>query len=185
MTSEPGKFLEEPAFYYHEDDFLQVEIVPDNNLSKLSSENNEVDKFAKDHFAGAGFTDIYVRNDEDKIKLKQRRINTTALENILVELEFDRISQVFTGYSEYRQAHVNCTAFCKDESAILYDYEDDIVQHIWLINHWSIHKERLSCCLNHFGDEWQLLLQDWNLTETINLQSREAINKYLEPNDEA
>jgi hypothetical protein len=173
------------TIFYHEDDFRQVEIVPNDNLSTLITESENVDTFAKEHFDGNGYTDIYVRNDADKTKLNQRRIAPNDLENVLRSLGFDRIPNVLTGYGQnYRELHKDCVAFGKDYCAVYYDFKDNVVEHIWFTNHWSMDKGRLAESLHGLGQQWNLLLQDWNLTLTVNLKDKNAIDQYLKTYDE-
>lgn len=174
-----------PTIFYHEDDFRQVEIVPGDNLANLKSESEKVDSFTKEHFDGSGFTDIYVRSDEDKTKLNHREINPNDLEKILSSMGLDRIPNVLSGYGEnYREKHEACIAFGKDYCAVYYDYKDNVVQHIWFTNHWSMDREKLAAMLHDLGQKWNLLLQDWNLTVTIDLKDKNSIDHYLRTHNE-
>ncbi|MBX7227077.1 MAG: hypothetical protein K1X55_13670 [Chitinophagales bacterium] len=185
QSEEVQQTFDGPTIFYHEDDFRQVEIVPSDNLLSLKTESEKVDTFAKEHFDGSGFTDIYVRNDENKTKLNQRRIDPSDLEKILSSLGFDRIPNVLTGYGQsYREQHKNCVAFGKDYCAVYYDFQDNVVEHIWFTNHWSMDRERLAKSLHELGQQWNLLLQDWNLTITVDLMDKSLIDQYLNTYDE-
>ena len=176
----PVKELDGPAIFYHEDDFLQVEILPSSNLSNLKIESVKVDTFGKKHFDGTSFTDIYIRNDESRIKLSERQIHPKELEVMLTPLGFDRIQNVLTGYGQsFQEVHKNCIAFSKNYQTIFYDFEENIVQHIWLTNHWGMDREKLAKCLYDLGQQWGLLLQDWNLAVTIDLSNKESLDSYL------
>jgi hypothetical protein len=168
-----------PTIFYHEDDFRQVEIVPNDNLLSLKTESEMVDIYTMEHFDGSGFTDIYVRNDETKTKLNQWRIDPIDLEKILSSLGFDRITNVQTGGLSYQEQHKNCVAFGKDFCAVYYDFQDNVVEHIWFTNHWSMDKERLANSLHELGQQWNLLLQDWNLLNTVDLKDKSSIEQYL------
>lgn len=172
--------IEGPTIFYHEDDYRQVEIVPNDNLAELEDESKKVNDFTKEHFDGSGYTDIYVRSDNNKTELKQRLISPNDLEHKLEILGLDRIPNVLTGYGQtYRELHMDCIAFGKDYSAIYYDFKDEVVQGIWLTNHWSMDRRRLSKCLHQIGKKWKLLLQDWNLNATVDLSDEQAIDDYL------
>ena len=172
--------VEGSTIFYHEDDFLQVEILPDNNFEELMKESKEVEDFAEKHSDGSGYTDIYGRDKKKRIELKDRQINPLVLEQFFSQLGFERISNVFTGYGQsFRELHKNCIAFGKDYTAVYFDFKDNVVQHIWLTNHWSMDKIKLSKCLHEIGAQWNLLLQDWNLTITIDLKNMNAIDNYL------
>lgn len=177
--------IEGLTIFYHEDDYRQVEIVPNDNLAELEEESKKVNEFANEHFDGSGYTDIYVRSDDNKIELKQRSIKPNDLEQKLEILGFERMQNVTTGYGQtYRKLHKDCIAFGKDYSAIYYDFKDEIVQAIWLTNHWSIDRKKLSTCLHEIGKKWNLLLQDWNLSKTVDLNNKQAIEDYLSTYDE-
>lgn len=171
------------TIFYHEDDYLQVEILPHDNLAYLEAESKRVNDFGNEHLDGSGYTDMYVRNAE-RTELKERQIRPGDLEQSLATLGLDRISKVLTGYGQtFREPHKNCVAFGKDYSAIYYDSRDDIVQHIWLTNHWGIDRKKLASCLHEMGQQWQLVLQDWNLTTAVDLSDRMAIEGYLSAYD--
>ena len=184
QTEKAPQTPEGSTIFYHEDDFRQVEIIPNDNVANLKVETKKLDEFTKEHFDGYGFTNTYVRSDENKIKLNQRKINPEDLEKIISSLEFERISNVLTGYGQtYREPHNNCIAFGKDYKAIYYDFKDNVVQHIWLTDHWSMNREKLSKCLYELGQKWGLLLQDRNLTVTVDLKDKDSINSYLQTYD--
>ena len=180
QDEKPQIIFEGPSIFYHEDDFRQVEIVPGDNLLTLTKESEEVDTFSKKNYTGSGFNDIYVRNDNNKIELNQRQIDPNDLEKILSLLEYDRIPNVLTGYGQtHRELHKDCIAFAKNYNVIYYDFKENVVQHIWLTNHWGMDRVKLAKCLNDLGQQWGLLLQDWNLTVTIDLCNKESIDNYL------
>ena len=185
QTEKNQQTFDGPTIFYHEDDFRQVEIVPDDNLSTLVTETESVDRFAKEHFDGVGFTEIYIRKDDNKTKLNQRRIAPNDLEKIISSLGLDRIPNVLTGYGpNFREQHKNCVAFGKDYCAVYYDFKDNVVEHIWFTNHWSMDREILAKSLHQLGQEWNLLLQDWNINITVDLSDKNSIDHYLKSNDE-
>lgn len=184
LPEKARKDFDGQTIFYHEDDFRQVEIVPGDNLSTLVAESKNVDTFAKEHFDGSGFSDIYVRNDKNKTKLNQLRIDPKDLEKILSALGFDRIPNVLTGYGQnYREQHKNCVAFGGDYCAVYYDFQDNVVEHIWFTNHWNMDREKLAKSLYDLGQQWNLLLQDWNQTVTVDLKDKKSIDQYLKTHD--
>lgn len=169
-----------PSIFYHEDDYLQVEILPSENYTNLKIESEKVETFAKEHFDGEGFTDIYVRNDKNKVKLSQKQIAPKELEEILSLIGLNRIANVLTGYGQtFREPRKDCIAFGKDYCAVYYSFKDNIVQHIWFTDHWSMDREKLASCLHEIGQWWDLVFQDWNLAVTIDLKEKNSIDQYL------
>lgn len=179
QTDKLQKSKEEPSIFYHEDDYRQIEIVPSDNIDDLKTEAQKVNDFASNHFDGSGFTEIYVRKDNNT-ELKERKITPHDLEQKLVILGLDRIANVRTGYGQTHQKSVtDCIAFGKDYSAVYYEYRDNVVQHIWFTNPGNINREQLVHCLNSLGMQWKLVLQDWNHAMTVDLSNKQTITEYL------
>ncbi|HZV71840.1 MAG TPA: hypothetical protein VFG10_19975 [Saprospiraceae bacterium] len=169
------------TIFYHEDDFCQIEILPGDNFINLKVESQIIRTLAKENFDGTGFTDIHVRDDKSRTNLNQLQIKPEDVDNIFKLLGTDRISNVITGYGQtYRIPHENCIAFGKDYNAIYYDFKDNIVQHIWLTNPKNINRTELIECLYELGNNWNLLLQDWNRTISVDLRNKQEINNYLQ-----
>jgi len=168
------------TIFYHEDDYKQVDILPKENKAFVEAESQAIEDFGEKHFDGNAYTDIYIRSDDHKVKLNSRNIKPSELESKLEMLGLKRNSNVLTGYGQsYRELHKDCIAYGQDYSAIYYDFADQVVQNIWLVSHWRIDRAKLSNCLYEIGKQWGLILQDWNLSETIDLTDKQAIDKYL------
>ena len=143
------------SLFYHEDFFLQVEIVPNENLV-------------------VGLTKT------EKIALNTRKILPAELEQVLNLLGLERVETVFTGYgSSYRNLHKNCVGYGNSLGAIYYTYHENVVQNIWLVNHGYVNATSLSDCLEELGKRWNLSLNDWVLNQTVDLNDRLAVSQYL------
>lgn len=68
------KTIDKNAFYYHEDFYLQIEIIPRENFDFASSESKKISEFGETHRDGLGFTDIYERKD-NRYKTIDKQIN--------------------------------------------------------------------------------------------------------------
>lgn len=176
----PQQRIEGASILYHEDDFCQVEILPKENLPALKRESSKINDFSEEHFDGAFHAHTYFPWDQNKTELRDRGIRASDIELSLEKLGFERIENVLTGQGNaFKELHMNCVAFGQGDSAIYYDFEGNIVQHIWLTNHWVMDYEKLGSCLQEIGMKWNLLLQDWNLAISIDLTHRQAIDDYL------
>lgn len=170
-----------PTIFYHEDEFCQVELLPAENRERLKAENEEIENRFSENADGKGYSDVYIRNDFEKILLAQRQINPNDLEKILSGIGLERISQVMTGYGQYhRVLHNNCVAFGKNYTAVYYDFKERVVQNIWMTDHWSMNREALTVMLYDLGMQWDLLLQDWELCVTVDLKDWNSIEQYLQ-----
>jgi hypothetical protein len=168
------------TLFYHEDDFCQIELSPIENLSLFQAESDEINDLASKDAGSTGFTEIYVRNDKDRLKLSERKIDPAELEEILQELSLEKADTVTTGYGQtFREISKNTIGFGKNYSAIYFDFDNGIVQHIWLTGLFTIDKEALINTLHKVGQKWNLLLMDWNKTRPIDLLNTADINGYL------
>lgn len=168
--------------YFHEDFYCQVELLPRENLSVLEIENEKIEDFAEKHSDGFGFTDIYVRNGQ-KIKTSDRKIELGDFEKVMLESGFQKYSNVYSGYSSYEEQCKNTLGFKLDSSVVYCDFENDLIKNIWIDNfrfsNSSDKKEQLINGLFAIGEKWNLILNDWDLTETFDLMSKSEIERYI------
>ncbi|MBO3697721.1 hypothetical protein [Roseivirga sp. E12] len=166
------------SIFYHEDDYRQVEIIPDENFSELIKQAENVQDFAEKHFDGGGYTDMMVR-EENGFKLKQRGIKTRELDLILSELPIKRYTEVSTGIRPGEMTSKNTFGYGENYNGIFFDFESDSVTGIWVAGSPSVENEEFAQALNNIGNKWSLLLMDWNSLELIDLKDKEQIEKYL------
>lgn len=168
--------------YFHEDLYCQVELLPRENFSELEKENEKIEDFAQNHSDGFGFSDIYVRNGQ-KIKTSERKIQISDFEKLMVEIGFKKFSNVYTGYSSYEEPCKNTLGFKLDSSVVYCDFENDLIKNIWIDNfrfsNSSDKKEQLINGLFAIGEKWNLILNDWDLTETFDLMNKIEIDRYI------
>ncbi len=108
---------------------MQIEIIVNENIENVESEANKIKTFSEEQFDGIGFKEIYIRTDENKIGLNDRKISISDFENILINLNFEKISYVLTGYgNSYKTLHKNCFAFSKSETNIFYEFKNNIIE---------------------------------------------------------
>ena len=169
--------------YFHEDDFRQVEFCPKENLDFLRNENSEVNKFAEEHSDGNGFTDIYVREENNQKTILETQIKLSDLNSIMLNLELEKIEKVYTGYSSYREICENTIAYKFDYAEIFVITENDFVKDFFITGFRFYEnediKKKLEEILHKIGTEYDLILNDWDLSEIIDLNDRKEIQKYL------
>jgi hypothetical protein len=117
--------------YLHEDFYCQVELLPFENSNELKTENEKIDEFSKKHFDGTGFTDIYGR-DEQKTKTSDRNIKLNDFEPFVISLGFEKMRNVYSGYGNYKEKCQNTNAYSIDGATIFCDFEDGLINNIWL-----------------------------------------------------
>ena len=166
------------SLFYHEDDYCQIELVPEENFDRLIRQAENVEDFAAKHFTGQGYTDMMIR-DEHAFPLRHRGIRPAELDEILSGLALPRHDQVSTGIRPGEMPCVRTIGFGENYHAIFYDYESDIVDNIWLDGPGEFEPGKLIQVLHQIGVKWRLLLMDWNSLELIDLSNLEQLKKYL------
>lgn len=173
---------DDSRLYFHEDFYCQVELLPRENFSELEKENEKIEDFAEKHSDGFGFTDIYVR-DGQKIKTSDRKIQIADFEKVLLECGFQKYSNVYSGYSSHEELCKNTLGFELDSSVVYCDFEKGLIKNIWIdkfrFSNSSDRKELLINGLFRIGEKWNLILNDWDLTETFDLKNKTEIERYI------
>ena len=168
--------------YFHEDFYCQVELLPRETNAELEKENEKIENFAQKHSDGLGFTDIYMR-DGPKIKTSERKIHLGDFEKVMIESGFQKYSNVYSGYSSHEELCKNTLGFELDSSIVYCDFENNLIKNIWIDNfrfsNSSDKKEQLINGLFSIGEKWNLILNDWNLTETFDLMNKGEIESYI------
>jgi hypothetical protein len=170
--------------YFHEDLFRQVEFIPRENINFIESENKKIDQFSKDNFDGNGFTDIYVREEsENQITIIEKKINLVEIDKFLIDLGMEKIENVYYLYGSKKIKCETTIAFKYKRAQIYLVYENEIVKDLF-IDGFRFHKneedkEKLKIILNKIGMKFNLILNDWDLTEIIDLKNQNEIEKYL------
>lgn len=146
--------FEAPTIFYYENDYRKVEILA-----------NQVESLKK---------------DQGHLKLNKLNIGPEELEEVIKLLNLDRVNKVLAGdYHRYIELQKNCIAFGKKKEAIIYEFENNVVECIWFLGHWTMNKPNLTNFLNVIGQKWDLSLHDVDLGITIDLKDRNAISSYL------
>lgn len=173
--------------YFHEDFFRQVEFCPRENFEYLKLENKQVNEFSRIHSDGKGlFTDIYVREENNQKNLFEKQILLTELDLVLINLGMQKIEKVYSGYSTYKEKCKNAIAYKFDQSEIFIFTENNFIKDFFVnrfrLNENQLVKNKLEEILFTIGQKYDLILNDWDITEVIDLSDRRRIQKYL--NDE-
>jgi len=168
--------------YFDEDYYCQVELLPRENYSELEDENDKIKDIAQKHSDGLGFTDIYLREGQ-KINTSDRNIQLADFEKLMLDSGFQKYANVYSGYGSQEVLCKNTFGFELDDSVIYCDFENELIQNIWIDNfrysQSSDKKEQLINALFAICEKWNLTLNDWNLSETFDLTSKAEIERYI------
>jgi hypothetical protein len=168
--------------YFHEDNHNQIQLLPISNWDSCLSQIKRITEFSDKNFTGAGWTDIYIR-EENPQGLASLNIHSIDLFHLLGK-NLEPYNKVFTGYSTYKEEVKNTVAFGSITSCIVYAQYDSnsIIEEIWLdiFVDSAKDKEIVLTTLLGLGNIRELFLVDWNLGITVQLQEKEEIISYLE-----
>jgi hypothetical protein len=172
------------GIYFHEDFFRQVEFLPKENYNFLKNENLKIREFSDEHSDGNGlFTDIFVREEEVSTSIADRKIELTDFELTLNILELQRISNVYTGYSNYKERCDDMFAYQFDSAQIFVVIDEKYVKDLFVTGFRFFEdetiKNKLEEVLFEIGAKYRLILNDWDLTEVVDLSDKIEIRKYL------
>ena len=71
------------VLFFHEDDYCQVEISPNENLLFFKNECDKINEQADKSFDGYGYSDIYVRGGS-RVTIEKREIRADQLEEMII-----------------------------------------------------------------------------------------------------
>lgn len=168
--------------FFHEDDYCQVQILPKENWNSLLNQCKAIDEFSENNKATIGYSDMYVREDEESPLLK-RAIPVEELDTILSKLNAKRYTNVKTGYGSYGRPCDDTIGYNKENSAIYYSFKNEVVEDIWLDYIGDFNPDLLSKVLDEVGKKWELILVDWNELVIVDLINKEHIHEYLNHNN--
>ena len=90
---------------------------------------------------------------------------------------------MYSGYSSFAERCKNTLGFKLDSTVVYCDFENDLIKNIWIDNFRFSNsydkKEQLINGLFAIGEKWNLILNDWDLTETFDLINKGEIERYI------
>jgi hypothetical protein len=152
------------------------------NIFHLEKENEAINEFSKEHSDGTGYSAIYIR-DENPVSISERNIDVNDLDALLVDLGFTKADIVYYGYSSEKMKCNNTNAYRLDKSDIFFEYKNQIVTAFWIsgfrFRKDDLIKSNLKSALLVIGRKYNVALNDWDLSVTIDLSKETEIDKYL------
>ena len=182
INSSKNEFFGE--VYFHEEFFRQIELFPAENSKYFQIENKQIEDFREIHSDENGLSNaIYTIEGSEIVEISEKKILVTEVETILLNYGLNKIESVFSGYIPNNYKCENIIVFKYENSEIFIEFENEFIKHIYLNQFRFQEKEeikiRLQEILHEIGIKFNLILNDWNLTEMINLKEKKDIEKYL------
>ncbi|MBD1364825.1 hypothetical protein IDJ77_13470 [Mucilaginibacter sp. ZT4R22] len=166
-----------------EDDYLQVEIIPSDNLAFLQQQLKIYSAFGEAHRTEEGFyTDIMARQS-NPVPTTDKEFRADTLENILSGHGMPKYRRVEYGNDYFfEQKEVKTKAYGFKSFTLFFDVKGEFIENIW-INIKQITSPAqlkiITSTLYDLGESYNLLLVDWNTDELIDLKDKRQISAYL------
>ena len=167
------------AYYFHEDDYCQIEYLPKENFSAASAVAAAINEHAEKTFDSRGWTGCYVRN-EATVPVKSKQFKMTAFVELLLKEGFSEYPAVTTGYSTAVFACDNIRAFKKQSIVLCAGFKGSIIENIW---HNTSPDRADHEIYRHFllvmAEKYNLLLADWRKSIVVDISNPSEIDKYF------
>ena len=165
--------------FYHEDDYLQIEIIPNSNLFQQNKVLTDINTEPSEY----GFTNISFRNAKNN-PTSHLNINVNKLKEYLKKHSLVEFREVYSGYGSNSIYQRNTISYGFEDYAILFNFEKETVQNIWMVFNPKLKMpfpsySNLSKTLFLIGYEYDMILIDWNDEKIINLKNKKDIEYYL------
>lgn len=173
--------------FYWDDDYCQIEIVPAENSESIVERMTEIKIPADQSREGLGFTEIF-EVGQMSITTFSEEIRTDALSQLLTDYKFEKAKSInYVGDKIANCETVSSKAFGFPNFTIFIETEEEFVKHIWLAinapdSRAEISREQFKLikdALYSLGEEYEMVLADWNSLQLIDLRDRNQIDKYL------
>ncbi|HEY9257508.1 hypothetical protein [Chitinophaga sp.] len=167
------------SIFIHEDDFDQIELVPAENYSRFFI---EIENMPEGKGKPFGFTNMIVRDNHSGVQ--ELNISSTELKDYLTPICFNSFINVKTGYgSSYTTTVKSAMAFGFERLGMVVRSNDTIVTNLNLVSSFSfITKEscdQILTALHSLGQQFNLILVDWNVQIIVRLTDMQAVKDYL------
>lgn len=166
------------SIFIHEDDFDQIELVPAENYARFL---REIDNLPASQDEPFGFTNIIIRDSHPGVQ--ELNISVIELKNYLMSICLNSFTNVKTGYGSFETTVKNVIAFGFERLGIVVQSNDTIVTNLTLVSSSSfIAKDscdHILAALHSLGQQFNLVLVDWNAAIIVRLTDVQAVKDYL------
>ena len=168
--------------YLWEDDYYQIEIIPEENLESIEKQTDTISDFSNEHRTAYGFTDVYVRT-ENPVLTKSKHIAVDDLELVFIAAGQVRAPDIRFQSGEIVNFNSGQTrAFGTKSFAIFYDFKEKNIENIWLSTNFikdPVELEKAVITLTSLGKKFRLILVDWNSFEIVDLKDSGQVRAYF------
>jgi hypothetical protein len=175
------------VFFLHEDEWGMIDIMPIENLTESAQTADKAEEFAKEHFDGFGYTDVFAI-PEPKYPLASKRIPLDFIRS-LVTPHLAEAEKVECGVrpgedlSYLGPAPFKSFAFGDNNLGALYgNHLEGVIEYLHLIRpdvRDDANRAFWLSVLTTLGSTHLVMLSDWWTMVSIDLADATAIREYL------
>lgn len=164
-----------------EDDYCQVQFLPISSSQFIYNQLKAIQLYISKHESVNGFSNIFERQNESDT-LFQKGIVANKLGELLQNEGWQLVDHYL--YENRIVTRNNNTAwpFVLQGQTLFVEQTEYLVTKFWLSLELIVSVElfnQIKNTIHVIGQEYNLLLVDWNSLETIDLTDQEAIDRYL------
>ena len=178
ISFDPSEYV--PSFW--EDDYCQIEIVPSENRSFIQNQSDQIAVLAAKSRTDYGFTQTFGRGPMP-VTTVSKEIRVDYFEKKLTDFKFQKAKHIRYDKNDILNCETGKTkAFGFSNFTIFFDTEDEFVKNIWIDIGLIVSAPQFNLiqdALYTLGEEYELVLIDWNSLELFDLADRNQIQKYL------
>jgi hypothetical protein len=176
----------EPSYQYQnilhfmEDDYLMIEIIPEENLNFIKQETQRIQDFGKEHFDGTGFTEV-TPIGEKSVKTIEKLIYFSDVEKIMIEVGLDRIQQVMMQWVGLLKGDKAPVGYGTNQYGLMYDLHSNLIKNIYIIGHIKDEDDRkkITNALLKIGESFNFIAVNWWRHEYCTLEKSETIYEFV------
>ena len=169
---------------FHEDDYRQVELLPENYIFLVSAQLENINNKTEDSIIDLGYTEAYSRK-LPKNPLLSENIKLKDIEIILNQYALYSFNKVESGYGSQMNVKTNIVAYGFENYIIFFEYFDDLIGSSWITYSLSFNTEksyptRLLDFLSALADRYKIVLVDWNQEVAVKPKSYSQLQSYID-----
>ena len=165
-----------------EDDYCQIELIPQENLLFVKQQINEASFFAEEHKTEFGYTDVFIRK-KNPTPTRSKEIRADYLRSTLILFQLPELTNIrYEGGEIISHRGAKTQAFGFLNFTLFFDIEGEFVKNIWIILGSIIATGKFDLILSalyYLGEETDLILVDWNSDEIVDIKNKNQIKEYL------
>jgi len=186
VEDKPSSVIKDAPYGYKdilhlwEDDYLMLELLPNDNLDFVKVETQRINNFAQEHFDGNGFTDI-TPISEKPVKTIEKLIDLQEVESILTKAGLEKIGQFHMQDVGLLQGDKAPLGFGSNRFAIMCDKENNFLKNIWVTGHTDTEdeKHKLGHALLSIGHTYNFIAVNWYQGQYYNLSEKESVEDFV------